>query len=177
MIDENNDDETGAGGDETARLAFELFEKSLDRPSKEREAWISTHAVNASIRDKALSYLHHDRDAESEIQTGGALYDSMESMAIPEQVGAYRVTNLIGRGGMGAVYRGERIGDDFQHDVAIKLVRPALISEKLMTRFQAERQTLASLVHPNIARFHDGGRLENGAPYIIMEYILSLIHI
>ena len=106
--------------------------------------------------------------------TGGAFHETLDDTAVPEQIGAYKITGLIGRGGMGAVYRGERVSGDFDHDVAIKVVRPGAMSDKLIARFEAERQTLASLSHPNIARLFDGGTLESGAPYIVMEYIDGL---
>jgi eukaryotic-like serine/threonine-protein kinase len=90
---------------------------------------------------------------------------------IPEQIGAYRITGLIGQGGMGAVYRGERMTGDFDHVAAIKVIRPGALSDALVERFQRERQTLASLSHPHIARLFDGGATGKGDPYIVMEYV------
>src|SRR3546814_12366971 len=72
---------------------------------------------------------------------------------------------------MGAVYKGERVGGDFHHIVAIKLIKPGLLSETLVERFQHERQALADLGHPNIARLFDGGQTAEGLPYIVMEYV------
>ena len=72
---------------------------------------------------------------------------------------------------MGAVYEGQRVTDNFDLRVAIKIVRPGALSETLTERFERERQILASLNHPNIARLFDGGQLDDGAPYIVMEHI------
>ena len=86
------------------------------------------------------------------------------------RLGAYQVTQLIGIGGMGEVYRGERADGEFQQRVAIKVVRGAT-SDFSVARFRAERQILASLSHPNIARIYDGGTTDSGEPYFVMEYI------
>lgn len=161
--------------DNAGNEALALFERSLDHPSDEREAWIRAQAGdNMALRNKALKYLSKDVSRGAAFHTGGAFHDTLDDTAIPDQIGAYKVTGLIGRGGMGSVYRGERASGDFDHDVAIKIVRPGAMSEKLIRRFEMERQTLARLSHPHIARLYDGGTLESGAPYIIMEYIEGL---
>lgn len=85
-------------------------------------------------------------------------------------VGAYRVVGLIGRGGMGDVYLAERADDEFEHRVAVKVVKPGLGAD-LVARFLSERQVLASLDHPNIAQLHDGGVAPDGRPYLVMEYV------
>src|SRR5690606_34614599 len=87
-----------------------------------------------------------------------------------ERVGPYRLLREIGRGGMGAVYLAERDDDEYRRQVAVKLVGSAPIPD-LTARFLAERQILASLDHPNIARLYDGGTTPNGTPYLVMEYI------
>jgi len=86
------------------------------------------------------------------------------------EIGAYKIVRPLGSGGMGEVYLGER-GGDFEHEVAIKLLRRGPISKGLLRRFLAERQTLATLHHPNIARLYDGGTTEEGWPYLVMEYV------
>jgi len=157
------------------KRALELFSRSLDISSGERVLWIRAEAgEDTELADRALKLLSVDEDASVALRTGGAYNDTLEDGPPPEQIGAYRITDLIGRGGMGAVYRGERASGDFDHDVAIKIVRPGVLSDKLIARFALERQTLAQLSHPNIARLYDGGALETGAPYIVMEYIDGL---
>ena len=164
-----------ARSNDIEKEALALFERSLDYPAKARAAMIQAWAPNnPALRERALAYLSRDETAKSAFHTGGALVDTLDDTAIPEQIGAYKITSLIGRGGMGAVYRGERASGDFNHDVAIKVIRPGAMSDKLIARFENERQTLANLSHPNIARLYDGGTLGNKAPYIVMEYIDGL---
>lgn len=161
-----------ASSDDLNERALALFEQSLDIGSDDREDWIiQTAASDSALRDKALSYLSRDANRNAAFQTGGAFHETLDDTAVPAQIGAYKITGLIGRGGMGAVYRGERVSGDFDHDVAIKVVRPGAMSDKLVRRFEDERQTLAKLSHPHIARLYDGGTLANGAPYIVMEHI------
>src|SRR5688572_25517195 len=89
---------------------------------------------------------------------------------VGDQIGPYRIVRLLGQGGMGAVYLGERT-DGFHQQVAIKIVRRGGWSRQAESRLRQERQILASLDHPNIARLYDGGTTASGAPYIVMEYI------
>ena len=87
------------------------------------------------------------------------------------RIGAYRVTDEIGVGGMGVVYRAERDDGDYDQTVAIKLLQRRLHADDADARFRAERQVLASLDHPNIARLLDGGVTEGGRPYLVMEHV------
>jgi len=97
--------------------------------------------------------------------------DSAARSAIGELVGQYRLTELIGKGGMGSVYRGERTDEAFEKSVAVKLIDAGFYSADLIAHFRAERQILANLEHPNIARLLDGGARADGSPYLIMEYV------
>jgi len=83
----------------------------------------------------------------------------------------YRLLREIGRGGMGTVYLAARSDEEFQRFVAVKLLRPGPGSEGLMNRFRSERQILANLDHPNIAKLLDGGTTDDGWPYLVMELI------
>jgi serine/threonine protein kinase/Tfp pilus assembly protein PilF len=86
-------------------------------------------------------------------------------------IGPYRVIRRLGQGGMGAVYLATRSDAEYDRAVAIKVLRPGLQSRAMVRRFRSERQILASLDHPNIARLHDGGTMPDGRPYLVMEYI------
>ena len=86
------------------------------------------------------------------------------------RIGPYRILSPLGRGGMGVVYRAQR-ENDYQQDVALKLIRWELSEDKARRRFLVERQALAKLRHPNIARLYDGGSTEEGFPYLVMELI------
>jgi serine/threonine protein kinase len=82
-----------------------------------------------------------------------------------------RVTGRIGEGGMGVVYRAVRDDSEYQKDVAVKLIRRGMDTELIVARFRNERQILANLDHPNIARLLDGGTDQHGSPYPVMEYV------
>jgi tetratricopeptide (TPR) repeat protein/tRNA A-37 threonylcarbamoyl transferase component Bud32 len=88
-----------------------------------------------------------------------------------ESIGAYRLIERVGRGGMGDVYRAERENAGFKQTVAVKLLRRGLDSEDLLARFAQERRILARLNHPSIARLIDGGATADGAPYLVMEFV------
>lgn len=151
--------------------AMAIFSEALDQPSDERADWIrKACAGNEALHAKVLSLLKADTGQAGVLRTGGAAADQTDA-PLPERVGAYRITGLIGEGGMGAVYEGHRDGADFDHVVAIKVVRPGALSDALVERFQHERRILASLNHPHIARLYDGGQTEDGAPYIVMERV------
>lgn len=84
-------------------------------------------------------------------------------------VGRYRIEREVGRGGMGAVYLATRSDDEYRKQVAIKIVKRGMDSADIVRRFRHERQTLASLEHPNIAHLLDSGTTDEGLPYFIME--------
>jgi eukaryotic-like serine/threonine-protein kinase len=89
---------------------------------------------------------------------------------VGQLIGAYRIVRSLGHGGMGEVFLAERADQQFQQQVAIKLVRRGVLSQHIQNRLRLERQILATLDHPNIARLLDGGSVD-GTPYIVMEYI------
>ena len=95
----------------------------------------------------------------------------IEDSAIGRRIGAYRTVREIGRGGMGAVYLALRDDEAFQKQVAIKVIRRGMDMDFLIRRFRTERQILANLDHPNIARLLDGGTTDDGLPYVVMEYV------
>jgi serine/threonine-protein kinase len=160
------------GDADQERRVLALFEALLDVPEDARDAWIAAAAGDDAQLAARLQAMR-DADRLARLRTGGAS-DGMDEERPPKQVGAYRVTSLIGHGGMGSVYRGERISGGFDHVVAVKLIKPGLLSEALIERFRRERQLLASLTHPNIARLYDGGETAGGSPFIIMEYVAGL---
>ena len=92
-------------------------------------------------------------------------------VTVGDRIGPYEVQRLLGTGGMGAVYLCARADDEYRRQVAIKLLQPAMATPGLVRRFRSERQILASLEHPNIARLFDGGLTSSGQPYFVMEYI------
>jgi len=94
-----------------------------------------------------------------------------ERLMIGKRISQYRIVEPLGSGGMGEVYRAVRADDQFEKQVAIKLVHAGEASGFVIGRFKNERQILASLDHPNIARLHDGGATDEGVPYFVMELV------
>ena len=90
---------------------------------------------------------------------------------VGQRIGAYEISAEIGRGGMGTVYAARRADDQFRKRVAIKIVRRGTDTDSVLRRFRNERQILAALDHPNIARLLDGGVTADGLPYLVMEYV------
>ncbi len=89
----------------------------------------------------------------------------------PDRIGGYRIVRELGRGGMGVVYLARKDDDRFQRTVAIKIVKRGMDTEDIVRRFETERQVLAAMDHPNIARLLDGGTTEDGRPYFVVEHI------
>lgn len=159
--------------DTLEREAMKLMGEALDQPDATRLEWLKERcAGNDLLYLRTLALLDAD-SGQTVLVTGGAGRDSFDpdEAEAPEQIGAYKIIGLIGRGGMGAVYLGERAAGDFDHRVAIKAIRAGSLRMSLAERFNRERQILASLNHPNIARLFDGGYLDDGSPYIVMEYV------
>lgn len=152
--------------------AMELLEQAMEQAGDAREDFIASQVdIEGEVRQRALELLEADGNAVGSLRTGGAAHLDDKDDEHPQQIGAYRILRLLGKGGMGAVYMGERASDDFEHVVAIKLIKPGLLSDTLIERFRRERQILAQLNHPHIAHLHDGGETSDGAPYIVMEYV------
>lgn len=152
------------------RAALQLVEEALDRPVAEREAFVAGRTdLPPQVRERARQLLVLDGISARAVPTGGP--DFLDDDEPPAAIGAYRILRCLGRGGMGGVYLAERMSDDFEHRVAIKLIKSGILSEPLIERFRRERQILAALNHPHIAHFHDGGETPDGQPYIVMEYV------
>ena len=100
--------------------------------------------------------------------------DTPDSALVGQNIGVYKIVAELGHGGMGAVYLAERADGKFEQRVALKLLKRELNTTSLRQRFEQERQILASLEHPNIARLLDAGATDDGVPYFAMEYIEGL---
>ena len=151
--------------------ALALLSDALEQASADRADWVKQAAGgDEALAKRVLALLAMDSSNREALRTGGANTDLIDAPP-PPRAGSYNVLDLIGRGGMGAVYRGERDAGDYDQTVAIKIIRPGVLSDSLIARFERERQTLADLAHPNIARLLDGGALDDGSPYLVMEYV------
>ncbi len=156
---------------ERERHILDLLDRSLALPGPEqRDYLVSQSADDPVVMERVLRIYDTVRNPQRAFAKGGALAYH-EADQVPERVGAYRILGEIGRGGMGIVCHGQRTDDDFEHEVAIKIVRREAASDRLVQRLRAERRALASLRHPGITQFYDGGELEDGRPYFIMEFV------
>src|SRR5262249_26321805 len=156
----------------------ELFHQAMDVPANERMGWVDrVCGGDAELRMELCSLLESDQAAgegfvQRRVKSAVVSFHKVSSRAgRPKRVGPYRLIRELGRGGMGTVYLAERADEQYQTKVAIKLVRPGMDTDFILQRFRRERQILAHLQHPHIARLLDGGATDDGLPYIVMEYI------
>jgi serine/threonine protein kinase len=160
------------------QLLQQLFDRGvpLDHDARLRML-LAECGDDALLTDQVLSMLRaHDGATDFERQVEEAIGGTLEApdFAAGQMIGRFRIVRLLDRGGMGAVYLAERADDQYQQQVALKVVTRNLLHGDLSQRFRAERQILARLNHPNIARLLDGGHTPDGTPYIVMEYIEGL---
>ncbi|MDQ6620171.1 MAG: protein kinase [Pseudomonadota bacterium] len=149
---------------------------ALELPDSERAAYLDEACAGyPELRSEVESLLHAGKDVTGFIETPGlAEHGYVLAEGVPEAgtaVGAYQLGCLLGRGGMGVVYLATRSDGTYRSNVAIKMLPPWLASDELVRRFRDERQMLATLDHPNIARLIDGGTTPTGSPYLVMEYV------
>jgi len=161
--------------------ARRLFEALADAPGEEQAAELGRLAArDATLARLVGELLAADRRAAGPLERpiaaplealapdGG---DDQEPTRAGEIVGPWRLLAPLGRGGMGEVWAAERAEGQFEQRAAVKLVRRGLDSEEILARFVRERQILAGLSHPNVARLLDGGRAPDGRPYFAMEQV------
>jgi tetratricopeptide (TPR) repeat protein len=157
-----------------------LFSEALAQPDADREAFVAAHCADEPTRQKLHRLLAaHARAGQflsklPDTPVTAADTRPQEDDAdgpMPEVLGGrYRVTGVLGRGGMGIVYRAEQT-DPIRRAVAVKVVRPGAASAFVLGRFEAERQTVAAMSHPNIATVYDGGTTPDGRPFFVMELV------
>ncbi len=150
--------------------ALALFTHSLEQPQAQRDQWLQQQCIDEpellqTVRRLAAA----DRASQGFLESGPVHVADTDRSG--ERVGAFELTAELARGGMGTVYRGRRADGAFTQDVAIKLFRSELLDDSAMARFNTERQILARLEHPGIARLIDGGTATDGTPYVVMELV------
>ncbi|MBI4877870.1 MAG: serine/threonine protein kinase, partial [Acidobacteria bacterium] len=166
----------GAVTPERWRRVEDLFQAALERGNAERELFLAaTCEDDQTLRDEIDSLLKCAPGADEVIhQAVNRAADSLEATFAEvegRRIGPYQLVRELGRGGMGEVHLATRADGEYQKQVAIKLVRRGLDTDLLLDRFRQERQILARLEHPNIARLLDGGATGDGLPFLVMEYI------
>ena len=157
----------------------EVFERALERPPEERRAYLAQvcsddDALRSQVETLIQSYEKAGSFIESpavSFESAPTLVDDPANAVIGRRIGSYKIVRELGRGGMGSVYLAVRADDEFQKRVAIKLIKRGMDTDYIIRRFRNERQILASLDHPFIARLLDGGTTEDGLPYFVMEYV------
>src|SRR5262245_40286320 len=158
------------------RRIDELFRTVSDSPTAEREAHLTRICGDdEELRREVLELFANeppDSFLEDPIkQAALAVTKEPADELLGKRIGSYRLVRLIGRGGMGAVYEAVRDDDQFRQRVALKLIKRGMDSDFVRERFLRERQILASLDHPHIARLFDGGATADGRPFFVMEFV------
>lgn len=161
------------------RTVDRIFAQALELPPAERAAFLdSACAGDDSLRRAVEALLAADEHNATFLERPAGEIFGWRPLASEEEeggrLGPYRLTRRIGGGGMGTVYLARRDDEQYQREVAIKILRAGLEETEAYHRFLAERQILARLDHPNIARLYDGGTTDDGRPFLVMELIDGL---
>ncbi len=160
-----------------------ILSAALEEPLEERQAFLD----RACEEDEHLRAEAGRLLARVQESAGGLAPDSIDAFLergalaaiggaeqdLGRTVGGYRLLETIAEGGMGVVYLAERDDQQYRRQVAIKLVRRGIATSENLRRFRAERQILATLEHPNVARLYDGGTTDDGIPYLVMERVVG----
>lgn len=151
-----------------------LFHEAMEQPAAARNDWLQAQCVGEPELFQYLRELIDQADDGEEpvpslIASAAERFDRLTSPR-PRRLGRFRILQRIGQGGMGTVYLAERDDEQFRQRVAIKVIR-GFPGDQALERLRRERQILADLQHPNIARLLDGGATLDGQPYLVMEYI------
>jgi len=152
----------------------ELLEDALEHEGEERAALLETarESEPAAVQE-VERLLEVDDDLGDFIEEPAFdIHDRDDpAVRVGQTLGPWRLVRELGSGGMGAVYLAVRDDDEFEQTVAVKVLKRGLDTEEVIHRFRTERQILAGLDHPNIARLYDGGTTPDGRPYLVMERV------
>jgi TPR repeat protein len=155
-----------------------VFDQALQLDPSQRPGYIDeVCALDPELRKEIESMLAaHEQVREEFLNTPAAGLDAFQDLSgadpsVGKHIGPYQLVRELGSGGMGEVYLAVRADAEFHKEVAVKLIRSGQDSAAVVSRFKIERQILASLDHPNIAKLLDGGRTLQGQPYFVMEYV------
>jgi serine/threonine-protein kinase len=161
--------------DARARI-HELFDRALDLPPSEQAALLASldPAIAAEVQTLLGLASEPDPHTRAWSMASDALWSELVTevdMAASGRLGQWRLLGELGRGGMGTVHLAQRADGEFHQRAALKLLRPSIATDDALRRFELERQILAALTHPGIARLIDGGRTSDGHPYLVMELV------
>jgi eukaryotic-like serine/threonine-protein kinase len=150
----------------------DLINDSLALPLGQRHAFLTEQCKDdADLLSQVQDLLQDATETDDFLETAPDTQPALQDEIFGTRFGAYRVTGEIARGGMGAVLKAVRDDDTYQKVVAIKIVRSTVGGTKVVERFKAERQILATLNHPHIVHVIDGGTTRDGRPYFVMDFI------
>ena len=161
---------------ERYKLIRRAFEAALEHDPKSRPPFVREEYRNdPELINKVLELLDA-LEADNFLLAEPPLTDDVaqevdEEDLTGENLGLYQIEKLLGRGGMGSVYLAKRVDQTFERQVAIKVARFGFLRGTLVQRIRRERQILARLDHPNIAKLLDAGATESGSPFFAMEYV------
>jgi len=162
----------------------EIVDEALNYQDQKRQEYINYKCEgDPELKKKVAKYLKAIEESkgyleeEEQIQKKLLIDDFLDDPKVPgtsligQNIGNYQITKMLGYGGLGTVFLAKRADDEFDHRVALKVLRRGMDTPKNISRFQLEREILAELSHPHIAQLYDGGVTDDGLPYLIMEYI------
>jgi serine/threonine protein kinase len=153
-----------------------VFAEALEVPPAQRSAYLGAAcAADADLQWEVERLLAADEHAAQFMeQQAGELSDLLAEREDGKRLGPYRLLSRLGAGGAGTVYLARRDDEEYDRQVAIKILHAELEGTEANHRFLAERQILARLEHPNVARLYDGGSTEDGRPFLVMELVEGL---
>src|SRR5436190_7572237 len=158
----------------------EIFSAAVELEPQDRDAFLREACTTDERLLKEVSALLAAHEAAGDFIQQPALVDvglmtsddiDRSAASTGQHIGSYQIIRELGRGGMGAVYLAARADELFDKQVALKLIKRGMDSDAIIKRFVIERQILANLDHPNIARLIDGGTTDDGLPYFVLEYV------
>ena len=157
------------------RNAKSIFWKALELDSdSDREAFLTTECgSDALLRARVEQLLAAAKRSDSFLDPPGSSEAGSDTNVLGSQIGPYTIREQVGEGGMGVVYVAEQT-EPVQRKVAIKVIKPGMDTKEVIARFEAERQALAFMEHPNIARVLDAGATESGRSYFVMELVRGI---
>ena len=149
-----------------------IFDRALDvREEERRELLDQLCGSDETIRREVEGMLDAHEKSPGLIAERRLVVSGAAELPNGTRVGPYRIVTPLGAGGMGDVYRAERADGSYRQTVALKVLRPGYRTAEMVRRFRIEREALARLAHPGIATILDGGALQDGRPYIVLEYV------
>jgi serine/threonine protein kinase/tetratricopeptide (TPR) repeat protein len=157
----------------------EMFEAALELPLADRDAYLDRVCeTDGALRQRLAGLLgKHDRASSFLEEPAVPALTTLEEPAVCEQpgalIGVYKLLEQIGEGGFGVVFMAEQ-QQPIRRKVALKVLKPGMDTRQIIARFEAERQALALMEHPNIAQVFDGGETDSGRPYFVMELVKGL---